>query len=114
MSGLSIAELRHISRLKHWPLRNVLTEKYLIPEEEADALVSFLEPMLLLDPSKRSTAKASLENAWIDGITVLGEEELAEARRRGTVGLDAEEKNALKPAGEGLMQKEAQTAAAAA
>jgi len=108
------AELRHISRLKHWPLRNVLTEKYLIPEEEADALVSFLEPMLLLDPSKRSTAKASLENAWIDGITVLGEEELAEARRRGTVGLDAEEKNALKPAGEGLMQNEAQTAAAAA
>lgn len=70
--------------------------------------MNFLEPMLLLDPSKRSTAKDSLNDAWIEGIIVQGEEELAEARRKGTVGLDDEERNALKPAG-GPM---AQTAAA--
>ena len=91
------AELRHISRLKFWPLRNVLTEKYLIPGDEADALVGFLQPMLLLDPSKRTTARESLSDSWIDGIVVQGEEELEEARRRGTVGLDADDKDALKP-----------------
>ena len=53
--------------------------------------------MLLLDPSKRTTAKESLSDPWIDGIVVQGEEELEEARRRGTVGLDADDKDALKP-----------------
>lgn len=91
-------ELRHISRLKYWPLRNVLTDKYLIPGEEADALVGFLEPMLQLEPSKRATAKDSLQDSWIAGILVQGEEDLEIARRQGRAGeLDDTDRDALKP-----------------
>lgn len=91
------AELRHISRLKYWPLKNVLSEKYLIPEHESDSLRTFIEPMLALDPNKRGTAKDMLEHAWIEGIVTLGELEVAEARRRGQTGLEEGEKDALKP-----------------
>lgn len=69
-------ELRHISRLKYWPLKSVLTEKYLIPEEEADALTAFLEPMLQLDGNKRATAKDMLNDRWVSGVITQGELEL--------------------------------------
>lgn len=94
------AELRHISRLKYWPLKAVLTEKYLIPEEEAESLRLFLEPMLQLDPNKRLTAEQMLNDKWIDGIVVAGEYELEETRRRNggqDVGLNDEDRDALKP-----------------
>ena len=38
--------LRRISGLNYWPLKKVLTEKYLIREDEAQALNDFLLPML--------------------------------------------------------------------
>lgn len=95
------AELRHISRLKYWPLKSVLTEKYLIPEEDADILSHFLEPMLLLDPAKRATAKDMLEEPWLEGVIVQGEEDLMQLRRNTSSGmvkeLNAEEKEVMKP-----------------
>lgn len=103
------AELRHISRLKYWPLRQVLTEKYLIPEEEADALKDFLEPMLQLDPAKRLPAKEMLNDKWIDGIVVAGEYELEETKRRNggqDIGLNDEDRDALKPVSDAILAED--------
>lgn len=94
------AELRHISRLKYWPMKNVLTEKYLIPEEEAESLRSFLDPMLALDPAKRGTALEMLEHDWIGGIVTAGEIHLEEERQRqhrDKVELTDEDREALEP-----------------
>lgn len=96
------AELRHISRLKYWPLKSVLTEKYLIPDEDADVLTSFIDPMLQLDPIKRASAKDMLEDPWLEGVIVQGEEDLAELRRNTSSGrvkdLNMEELQVLRPA----------------
>jgi len=48
--------LRRINGLSYWPLRKVLTEKYLIREPEAIALSDFLMPMLRWHHDKRATA----------------------------------------------------------
>jgi serine/threonine-protein kinase SRPK3 len=37
-------ELRHINKLRYWPLDCVLHDKYLFPKGEADAIASFLAP----------------------------------------------------------------------
>jgi serine/threonine protein kinase len=39
-------DLKHIQNLKYWPLTRVLQEKYLLSEEDASGVASFLEPML--------------------------------------------------------------------
>ena len=41
--------------------------------EEADALASFLEPMLRLHPDKRAKAADLIHHRWLDGIVVQGE-----------------------------------------
>ena len=48
--------LRRIKGLSYWPLKKVLTEKYLIKENEAAALSDFLMPMLRWHHDKRATA----------------------------------------------------------
>jgi len=76
-----------------------LTEKYLIPEEEADHLRKFLEPMLQLEGSKRATAKDMLLEPWLEGILTLGEfqVDLQQRIKGGLLELDDIEKDALKP-----------------
>lgn len=69
MSG----ELRHIQKLRFWPLSSVLHEKYLLPKEEADLISSFLNPMLRLYPEKRAKAGEMAHHAWLEGIVVQGE-----------------------------------------
>lgn len=82
-------ELRHIHKLRFWPLISVLQEKYLMPFDEASRLSSFLLPMLRLHPDKRSTAKELLEHEWLQGIIVEGE--LEQMQRQGLFnGLDGE------------------------
>ncbi|OSC96845.1 kinase-like protein [Trametes coccinea BRFM310] len=66
-------ELRHIQKLRFWPLDAVLHDKYLLPKEEADMIASFLNPMLRLHPDKRAKASELIHHAWLDGIVVQGE-----------------------------------------
>ncbi|KAJ7431234.1 kinase-like domain-containing protein [Mycena latifolia] len=61
------------STLKLWPLDLVLHEKYSFPKPEADALASFLTPMLLMDPDRRAEAKELVSQNWLAGVVVPGE-----------------------------------------
>ncbi|GJP42943.1 hypothetical protein CLOM_g2465 [Closterium sp. NIES-68] len=58
-------ELRHIRRLKFWPLDRVLVEKYDFPPAEAASLSSFLTPMLDFSPERRATARQALTHLWL-------------------------------------------------
>ncbi|KAK9829340.1 hypothetical protein WJX72_005262 [[Myrmecia] bisecta] len=60
-------DLRHIKKLRFWPLDRVLAEKYSLPEDEAQSLASFLTPMLDFVPEKRATAAQMLKHPWLDG-----------------------------------------------
>ncbi|GAA5899710.1 hypothetical protein JCM8208_004542 [Rhodotorula glutinis] len=66
-------ELKHIHKLKFWPMHSVLQDKYLITEAEAKHLESFLQPMLNLNPDKRATARDMLDHDWLQGVVVQGE-----------------------------------------
>jgi len=61
-------ELRHIHTLKPWPLRRVLIEKYVYSPSEAEAMNSFLLPMLAINPRDRSRAADMLDHEWLDDI----------------------------------------------
>jgi hypothetical protein len=56
------------------------------PKEEADAIASFLTPMLRLHPDKRAKASDLVHHNWLDGVLVRGDvirrAEGDEARRR--------------------------------
>ncbi|KIM49939.1 hypothetical protein M413DRAFT_439057 [Hebeloma cylindrosporum] len=66
-------ELRHINKLRYWPLESVLHDKYLFPKPEADALAGFLTPMLRLHPEKRAKASDLKHHKWLEDIVVQGE-----------------------------------------
>lgn len=69
----SAGELRHIQKLRFWPLGDVLHDKYLLPKEEADMIASFLNPMLRLIPEKRAKASELIHHAWLESVAVQGE-----------------------------------------
>ena len=81
-------ELRHIQKLRFWPLESVLHDKYLLPKDQADQISAFLTPMLRLHPDKRARASELVHHSWLDGVLVAGEVQLirqaeeAELRRR--------------------------------
>lgn len=84
-----LGELRHINKLRFWPLEAVLHDKYLFPKEEADAISAILSPMLRLFPDRRAKASELVHHQWLEGIVVQGEvdiirraEEEEAARRR--------------------------------
>ncbi|KAI8101744.1 hypothetical protein M9434_006811 [Picochlorum sp. BPE23] len=58
-------KLRHIDRLKFWPLKQVLVDKYRLEPKEAELLEDFLLPMLDFVPSKRVTAGQCLSHQWL-------------------------------------------------
>ncbi|KAH9050454.1 kinase-like protein [Lactarius hengduanensis] len=58
--------LRYIKHLKPWPINRVMREKYLFEHAEADALCSFLEPMLALDMRERASAGEMVNHPWLD------------------------------------------------
>ncbi|KIS68216.1 serine/threonine protein kinase SKY1 [Mycosarcoma maydis] len=91
-------ELRHIHKLRFWPLISVLQEKYLMPYNDANELSSFLLPMLRLHPEKRAGARELLDHTWIDGIVVQGE--IEQAMRQ--AGIDVEALTASSPSGRTL------------
>lgn len=59
-------ELRNISKLKMWPLKDVLIEKYKFNEDEAAEIADFLLPMLELDPRKRADAGGLVNHPWLN------------------------------------------------
>ncbi|KAJ9554719.1 hypothetical protein OSB04_009333 [Centaurea solstitialis] len=61
-------DLRHIRRLRFWPLKKVLAEKYEFSEEDANELADFLVPILDFVPEKRPTAAQCLAHPWITGV----------------------------------------------
>lgn len=58
-------DLRHIRRLRFWPLNKVLMEKYEFSEQDASDLADFLIPILDFVPEKRPTAAQCLLHPWI-------------------------------------------------
>ena len=81
-------ELRHISKLRFWPLEDVLHDKYEFSRETAQTIASFLTPMVRLNPEKRAGAGELVHHRWLDGTVVQGEIDIIrraedeEARRR--------------------------------
>ncbi|KAK6778504.1 hypothetical protein RDI58_025222 [Solanum bulbocastanum] len=59
-------DLRHIRRLRFWPLDKVLVEKYEFSEQDAKDMADFLIPILDFDPEKRPTAAQCLLHPWIN------------------------------------------------
>lgn len=94
-------ELRHINRLRLWPLRSVLKEKYLMEASEADTLASFLGPMLNYVPDNRATASDLVNHPWLEGVVVQGELEMEERKRRGSLVAGAAAENGNSSAKQG-------------
>jgi len=61
-------ELRNITKLKPWPLFDVLTDKYEWDPQVADEFSAWLMPMLEFDPEKRATAEHCLNHPFLDGV----------------------------------------------
>jgi serine/threonine-protein kinase SRPK3 len=60
-------ELRHIHKLRSWPLVDVLIEKYQFERKNAEESAEFLIKMCTFSPEKRSSARQLLQEAWVDG-----------------------------------------------
>lgn len=58
-------DLRHIRRLRFWPLKKVLKEKYDFSEQDASDMADFLVSILDFVPEKRPTAAQCLTHPWI-------------------------------------------------
>ena len=65
---LPLGELRHITKLKPWPLFDVLTEKYEWDAEVAKSFSDWLMPMLCFDPNERATAEDCLKHPFLEGV----------------------------------------------
>ncbi|CAO3669116.1 unnamed protein product [Umbelopsis ramanniana] len=61
-------ELRHIHKLRHWRLSDVLHDKYHLSRHDADFLSSFLTPMLDLNSEKRVAAGVMVGHPWLGEI----------------------------------------------
>ncbi|XP_059500298.1 SRSF protein kinase 3-like [Stegostoma tigrinum] len=59
-------DLRHIKKLKPWPLYEVLVEKYDWSLELAAQFTQFLLPMLEFIPDRRATAWQCLQHPWLN------------------------------------------------
>ncbi|XP_002988575.2 serine/threonine-protein kinase SRPK [Selaginella moellendorffii] len=64
-------DLRHIRKLRFWPLKRVLVEKYDFSEVDAQDLSSFLCPILEFVPEKRLTAAQALQHSWLNSGPLL-------------------------------------------
>ena len=58
-------KLKNIKKLKFWPVRLVLQDKYGLEEAEAACMGDFLESMLALQPEHRCSAQAALQHPWL-------------------------------------------------
>jgi len=61
-------ELRHITKLKPWPLFDVLTEKYEWDPKTAKEFSDWLIPMLAFEPSERATAMDCINHPFLADV----------------------------------------------
>ncbi|WVQ82070.1 hypothetical protein IAT38_004198 [Cryptococcus sp. DSM 104549] len=97
-------DLRHISRLRFWPLMSVLKEKYLMENDDAELLSSFILPMLAYVPSQRATAAELVKHPWLKDVVVQGEIEMQYRERA-----EAEKTRQEKAAADGASGTQAAT-----
>ncbi|CAI0469596.1 unnamed protein product [Linum tenue] len=88
-------DLRHIRRLRFWPLNKVLVEKYEFSERDASELTEFLVPILDFVPEKRPTAAQCLLHPWINRILGSLEPNQAQETRNSEKKRDKDEKEAM-------------------
>ena len=58
-------ELRNITKLKPWPLFEVLTDKYEWDPKTAEEFSAWLIPMLAFDPNQRATALECINHPFL-------------------------------------------------
>ncbi|XP_059646770.1 protein kinase dsk1-like isoform X2 [Cornus florida] len=85
-------DLRHIRRLRFWPLNKVLVEKYDFSEEDAIDMADFLIPILDFVPEKRPTAAQCLLHPWISTGPRLLEPSVPSTQSQAAVGVNSEKK----------------------
>jgi len=56
---------KNIDKLRHFPLKRLLMQKYRFKKEEAEMFSDFLLPILQWEPSKRPTAQHLLSHPWL-------------------------------------------------
>lgn len=61
-------ELRHITKLKPWPLYDVLTEKYEWEPKRAKDFSDWLMPMLAFDPTERASAMDCILHPFLSDV----------------------------------------------
>jgi len=61
-------ELRHITKLKPWPLYDVLTEKYEWEPQIAREFADWLLPMLSYDPNERASALECINHPFMADV----------------------------------------------
>ncbi|EFJ18050.1 hypothetical protein SELMODRAFT_53092, partial [Selaginella moellendorffii] len=61
-------DLRHIKKLRYWPLDKVLHDKYSFPAQDAQELAEFLCPLLDFVADKRPTAGQCLLHPWVNPV----------------------------------------------
>ncbi|XP_015088196.1 SRSF protein kinase 2 [Solanum pennellii] len=84
-------DLRHIRRLRFWPLKKVLVEKYEFSEQDAKDLSDFLVPILDFVPEKRPTAAQCLLHPWINAGPRLLELSLPDAQSKAVDALNSDQ-----------------------
>lgn len=75
-------DLRHIRRLRFWPLNKVLVEKYEFSEQDAIDFTNFLVPILDFVPEKRPTAAQCLLHPWLNAGPRLLEPSISSPQRQ--------------------------------
>ncbi|KAL9413280.1 hypothetical protein AB3S75_041867 [Citrus x aurantiifolia] len=85
-------DLRHIRRLRFWPMNKVLVEKYDFGERDAKDMADFLVPILDFVPEKRPTAAQCLSHPWMSAGPRLREPSMAAGEPRETEGSIPERK----------------------
>ncbi|KAK4286387.1 hypothetical protein QN277_002948 [Acacia crassicarpa] len=84
-------DLRHIRRLRFWPLNKVLMEKYNFSEQDAKDLTNFLVPILDFVPENRPTAAQCLSHAWFSAGPRILQPSTTSVQREATKGGMSEE-----------------------